>query len=130
MKNLNLPTCCACRVFRKAGSIDPALFSPEDSPQLDPPVNPRRRLPFKLHCSNRGYQMILKKGWEEGKGLGVGAKGRAEPFIPPHQSGEDAHLGLGCLRYKDLLTGKGAEHEIKVCAFAAMHMSYGSAICL
>ncbi len=74
--------------------------------------------------------MILKKGWEEGKGLGVGAKGRAEPFIPAHQSGEDAHLGLGCLRYKDILIGKAAEHEIKVCASAAMYTKHISAVCL
>ncbi len=74
--------------------------------------------------------MILKKGWEEGKGLGIGAKGRAEPFIPPHQSGEDAHLGLGCLRYKNILTGMGAEHEIKVCTSAAVDMSHVSAVCL
>lgn len=107
MKNLDLPTCCACRVFRKAGSIDPELLSPRASPQLDPPINPRRRLPFKLHYSNRGYQIILKKGWEEGKGLGVGAKGRAEPFIPAHQSGEDAHLGLGCLSVQGHLDWQG-----------------------
>ncbi|KAL0048268.1 hypothetical protein WJX82_011435 [Trebouxia sp. C0006] len=112
------------RVFRKAGSIDPELFSPGDSPQPDPAVNPRRQLPFKLHYSNRGYQMILKKGWEEGKGLGIGAKGRAEPFIPPHQSGEDAHLGLGRLRYKNILTGMGAEHEIKD---AVMRLCHGPA---
>lgn len=74
--------------------------------------------------------MILKQGWEEGKGLGHGAKGRAEPYIPPHQSGEDAHLGLGCLRYKDILTGKGAEQEIKVCAFATIYVRHVSAVCL
>ena len=74
--------------------------------------------------------MILKKGWEEGKGPGIGAKGRAEPFVPPHQKGEDAHLGLGCLRDKDLLTGKAAEHEIKVYTSAATDMSHVSTVCL
>jgi len=64
--------------------------------------------------------MLLKKGWEEGKGLGHGAKGRADPYIPTHQRGADAHLGLGCLRYKAILTGKGAEDEMRVCAPAAL----------
>jgi len=67
--------------------------------------------------------MLLKKGWEEGKGLGHGAKGRADPYIPTHQYGEDAHLGLGCKRYKPILTGKGAEDEIRVRAPAAHPVS-------
>ncbi len=113
-------TCCSCRVFRKAGAIDPALYRHSDSLQLGPATNPRHRLPFKLHYSNVGYQMLLKKGWEEGKGLGHGAKGRADPYIPTHQYGGDAHLGLGCKRYKAILTGKGAEDEIRVCAPAAL----------
>jgi len=112
-------TCCTCRVFRKAGSIDPAVYSHKDSLQLGPAIKPRNRLPFKLHYSNKGYQMLLKQGWEEGKGLGFGAKGRADPYIPTHQCGRDARLGLGCMRYKDILTGKGAEDEIRVCASAA-----------
>ena len=107
-------TCCSCRVFRKAGSIDPALYSHTDSLHLGPATNPRNRLPFKLHYSNVGYQMLLKQGWEEGKGLGHGAKGRADPYIPTHQCGRDAHLGLGRLRYRDILTGPGAEAEIRV----------------
>ena len=106
---------CVCRTFRKAGTIDPAMYSHQDSLELGPAVNPRRRLPFKLHCSNIGYQILLKQGWQEGKGLGCGAKGRADPYIPTHQCGKDAHLGLGCMRYKDILTGKGAEDEIRVC---------------
>ncbi len=110
-------TCCCCRVFRKAGPIDPALYRHMDSLQLGPATNPRNRLPFKLHHSNVGYQMLLKQGWEEGKGLGHGAKGRADPYVPTHQYG--GHLGLGCKRYKAILTGKGAEDEIRVCAPAA-----------
>ncbi|KAL0040808.1 hypothetical protein WJX79_006079 [Trebouxia sp. C0005] len=105
------------RVFRKAGSIDPGVYNHTDSPQLGPATNPRHRLPFKLHYSNRGYQMLLKQGWEEGKGLGHGAKGRADPHIPTHQCGRDAHLGLGCMRYKDILTGKAAEDEIRDAIF-------------
>jgi len=112
-------TQATCRVFRKAGSIDPAVYSHKDSLQLGPAIKPRNRLPFKLHYSNKGYQMLLKQGWEEGKGLGFGAKGRADPYIPTHQCGRDARLGLGCMRYKDILTGKGAEDEIRVCASAA-----------
>ena len=111
-------TCCSCRVFRKAGAIDPALSSHTDSLQLGPATNPRHRLPFKLHYSNVGCQMLLKQGWEEGKGLGHDAKGRADPYVPTHQYG--GHLGLGCLRYKATLTGKGAENEIRVCAPAAL----------
>ncbi|DBA83241.1 TPA: hypothetical protein ACH3X2_006750 [Trebouxia sp. C0005] len=105
------------RVFRKAGSIDPGVYDHTDSPQLGPATNPRHRLPFKLHYSNRGYQMLLKQGWEEGKGLGHGAKGRADPHIPTHQCGRDAHLGLGCMQYKDILTGKAAEDEIRDAIF-------------
>ncbi|DBA74125.1 TPA: hypothetical protein ACH3X1_010930 [Trebouxia sp. C0004] len=101
------------RVFRKAGSLDPAVYSDKDSLQLGPAINPRKRLPFKLHYSNVGYQLILKQGWEEGKGLGHGEKGRADPYILTHQCGRDARLGLGCMRYKDILTGKGAEDEIR-----------------
>ena len=111
-------TCCSCRVFRKAGAIDPALSSHTDSLQLGPATNPRHRLPFKLHYSNVGCQMLLKQGWEEGKGLGHGAKGRADPYVPTHQYG--GHLGLGCKRYKAILTGKGAEDETRVCAPAAL----------
>ena len=110
-------TCCSCRVFRKAGAIDPALYRQTDSLQLGPATNPRHWLPFKLHCSNVGYQMLMKQGWEEGKGLGHGAKGRAEPYVPTQQYG--GHLELGCKRYKAILTGKGAEDEIRVCAHAA-----------
>ena len=109
---------CLCRTFRKAGTIDPAMYSHKDSLELGPAVNARHRLPFKLHCSNIGYQMLLKQGWQEGKGLGCGAKGRVDPYIPTHQCGKDAHLGLGCMRYTDILTGKGAEDEIRVCSHA------------
>jgi len=115
-------------VFRKAGSIDPALYSHTDSLQLGPATNPRNRLPYKLHYSNKGYQMLLKKGWEEGKGLGHGAKGRADPYIPTHQCGRDDHLGLGCMRYRDILTGKGAEDEIRVCASAAHPVNLSIAV--
>ena len=106
---------CLRRTFRKAGTIDPAVYSHKDSLELGPAVDPRRRLPFKLHYSNIGYQMLLKQGWQEGKGLGCGATGRVDPYIPTHQCGKDAHLGLGCMRYRDILTGKGAEDEIRVC---------------
>ena len=64
--------------------------------------------------------MLLKQGWEEGKGLRHGAKGRADPYVPTQQYG--GHLGLGCKRYKAILTGKGAEDEIRVCAPAALIM--------
>ena len=115
-------------MFRKAGSIDPALYSHTDSLHLGPATNPRNRLPFKLHYSNRGYQMLLKQGWEEGKGLGHGAKGRADPYIPTHQCGRDAHLVLGCSRYRDILTGPGAEAEIRVRAPAAHPVTVSNSV--
>jgi len=73
-------------VFRKAGSIDPALYSHTDSLQLGPATNPRNRLPFKLHYSNKGYQMILKQGWEEGKGM-VQRAGQSPTFLPTSVGG-------------------------------------------
>ena len=100
-----------CRVFRKAGSIHPAIFNHEESLQLGPS---RSRLCFKLHCSNKGYQLLTKQGWVEGQGLGANAGGMTQPFIPMHQSGAEAHLGLGCMLCNPILTGKGAEDELRV----------------
>ncbi|KNZ53740.1 hypothetical protein VP01_314g6 [Puccinia sorghi] len=46
----------------------------------------------KLDINNKGMQLLLKMGWIEGNGLGVGQKGRKEPIPTPAQT---PLLGLG-----------------------------------
>ena len=74
----------------------------------------RPQIVYKLHCSNKGYQLLTNQGWVEGQGLGAIAGGLTKPFIPMHQSGAEARLGLGCIRCNPILTGKGAEDELRV----------------
>ncbi|OAV88705.1 hypothetical protein PTTG_07791 [Puccinia triticina 1-1 BBBD Race 1] len=46
----------------------------------------------KLGMDNKGMQLLLKMGWIQGNGLGVGQKGRKEPIPTPAQT---PLLGLG-----------------------------------
>ncbi|KAH9464440.1 hypothetical protein Pst134EA_002887 [Puccinia striiformis f. sp. tritici] len=46
----------------------------------------------KLGINNKGMQLLLKMGWVEGNGLGVGQKGRKDPIPTPAQT---PLLGLG-----------------------------------
>jgi len=46
----------------------------------------------KLDINNKGMQLLLKMGWIQGNGLGVGQKGRKEPIPTPAQT---PLLGLG-----------------------------------
>ena len=90
--------------------IDPLVYSHQESVSLGAP----RHIPFKMHCSNVGFMMLEKKGWEPGKGLGPEGKGRTEPYLPDYQCGAQARLGLGCRRCTAMLTGKNADLELRV----------------
>ena len=107
---------CRCRLFRRGGVVDPAAYSHAESLKYDAASVPNSRLQLKLHCSNLGFHMMLKKGWQEGKGLGANATGRTEPYLPVFQSGsyEESHQGLGWSRYQPKLAGEDAEYELRV----------------
>ncbi|PLW21214.1 hypothetical protein PCANC_05393 [Puccinia coronata f. sp. avenae] len=61
-------------------------------PKNNHPSNSSDHQGVKLGINNKGMQMLLKMGWVEGNGLGVGQKGRKEPIPTPAQT---PLLGLG-----------------------------------
>ncbi len=104
----------------------PCTVQPHGLTAAGPSHQPQEPVAFQAALLQQGLPDDFEA--RMGRGKGHGAKGRAEPYIPTHQCGRDAHLGLGCMRYKDILTGKGAEDEIRVCASAAHPVNLSIAV--
>ena len=65
-----------------------------------------------VHSSNVGYRMMMKQGWTEGSGLGSRAPGRIEPI--ECDAATSSFLGIGCTRYKSIVTDERAELLLRV----------------
>ena len=90
----------------------------EDTQPAQGMMGPRSRLGMGIHDSNPGYQLMVKQGWEVGKGLGQKLQGKVDPHLPACQpfDPERSKEGLGMARYKEVLHGQEAEDQLRVCS--------------
>ena len=94
--------------------IDPLAC---DFSQYGPAKGRRSGLGFQIPPCNRGYKLMTRWGWEEGRGLGANLQGRTEPCLPAYQplSRDKAKQGLGQQRCKGILPGPAAAVQLRVC---------------
>mmetsp|Transcript_9792 Transcript_9792/g.12073 ORF Transcript_9792/g.12073 Transcript_9792/m.12073 type:complete len:160 (+) Transcript_9792:63-542(+) len=50
-----------------------------------------------LNAENKGYEMLLKMGWKQGKGLGKEQTGRTKPIIAAGLKNDRGRTGIGVL---------------------------------
>ena len=109
----------SCRIFCTGGVIDPLAFN-FDFNQYSEAKGHRSGLGFQIPPSNRGFKLMKRWGWQEGRGLGANLQGRTEPCLPAFQplNSDNAKQGLGEARYKGMLRGDAAADQLRVCLLA------------